>query len=837
MTATPRIHQLSWRATVAGWFDAARRDVTLSARSLQRSPGVPLAIIATLTLGLGANAAVFSFLDQVFMRMPAGVSEAHQLRRVWIQHPAGATARLFTSSKLSYHHYRAITRAIRDQATLALYATQPNIRIGQDDSPSMATVTYATASYFDALGVHPARGRWFTESEADVNAPARVAVVSDAMWRKHLGADSAMIGSTLLVERKSYVVIGVAPPRFSGVDLEATDIWLPLGAFPTHEVPRVSFWESSLIFFSVFARVPSTINELLLEERATVAYRRSPTTDFPPSDEGRIFFRSIIDARGIGDRPHEVSIALRLGIVAIVILLMTVANVVNLLVARSISRHHEVGIRLALGISRGRLMRLFFIEAALLSLIAAAGAILCAQVAGNGLRRLLAPDVHFGGGVVRWSLVTFTAILALITSIAIGLGPALQARRLDVTILLKADSRDAFGRSWLQQLLVGVQTALSVTLIVGAALFVRSLRNVETLHTGFDVPRLAYASVVFPGGPREDTAALVTGMRAVRERLRRVPSVEVIAFARDEPMTWFGRVKFYTETDSSESLGKNLPTMSYVSSDFFKALGTSFTRGATFADDSPPSVNAVVVNEALAHAFWPNQNPVGRCIYLQRRDSACLTIVGVVENAIRQRIVEEPTPQLYISIFQPMRGARPPRVMVIRADPDRLGLVMARASRALLEAFPGSRAEVVRMADRLAPQYRPWKLGAALFSSFGVLALAVAALGIYSSVSYMVAQRRHEMGVRIALGAESRDVILHVVGAGLRPVVLGGVAGAVVAVATAKVIDSLLYGIQARNPGTIIAAFLTLLAVGMAAAWLPAWRATRIDPVRVLETR
>jgi hypothetical protein len=154
----------------------------------------------------------------------------------------------------------------------------------------MATVTYATASYFDALGVHPARGRWFTESEADVNAPARVAVVSDAMWRKHLGADSAMIGSTLLVERKSYVVIGVAPPRFSGVDLEATDIWLPLGAFPTHEVPRVSFWESSLIFFSVFARVPSTINELLLEERATVAYRRSPTTDFPPSDEGRIFF-------------------------------------------------------------------------------------------------------------------------------------------------------------------------------------------------------------------------------------------------------------------------------------------------------------------------------------------------------------------------------------------------------------------------------------------------------------------------------------------------------------------------------------------------------------------
>jgi hypothetical protein len=340
MSSRPRIDQLSWRAHFARWFDSARRDVTLSARSLMRSPGVPLAIIATLTLGLGANAAVFSFLDQVFMRMPPGVAEAHQLRRVWIQHPAGATARLYSSSKLSYHHYRAIASALRDQAKLALYATQPNIDIGQGDSPSRATVTYATASYFDALGVRPARGRWFTEPEADVNASARVAVVSDAMWRKHLRADSAVIGSTLVVASKSYIVIGVAPPRFSGVDLEATDVWLPLGTLPTHEVPRVSFWESSVIFFSVFVRVPGAVSEPLLEQRATLAYRHSPTTDFPPSDEGRIFLRSIIDGRGIGERPREVSIALRLGIVAFVILLITVANVVNLLVARWFSRHH-----------------------------------------------------------------------------------------------------------------------------------------------------------------------------------------------------------------------------------------------------------------------------------------------------------------------------------------------------------------------------------------------------------------------------------------------------------------------------------------------------------------
>lgn len=826
---------LPWRTRTARWLETLERDVVLSARTLARAPAVPLAIVATLSLGLGVNASVFSFLDQVFLRTPPGVSDVSLLRRVWIQHPAGATGGLYSANKLSYHHVQSIAEGVRGLATLALYTTQPNTQITIGDNAITGTVSYASAAYFEVLAVRPLVGRWFTDAEADVHAAARLAVVSHAFWKNHLGGDPAALGRTLTIANRAYVIVGIAAPRFSGIDLEATDLWLPLGTMPTHEVPRVSFWNSSLIFFSVFARMAPGVDERVVEARATAAYRNAPITDFPPSAEGHIYLRSIIDARGLGDRPRELSIAVRLGAVALIILLIAAANVVNLLVARAIHRRREAGVRLALGIPRARLMRLFFIEAMLLSGVATGAAILTAHVAGTSLRELLAPGTHFSGGVVGWRLVVFTGLLALLTSVAVALAPARQARRLDVVDLLKLGRRDAPGHSWLSHVFVSAQTALCVVLIVGAALFVSSLRNVQKLHTGFDVSRLAYATVVPPSGVTLDTVALAAGMRAAAERVRLVPGVEAVAFARDEPMTWFGRAKFYTENDSSEAPGRPLPTISYVSASFFRTVGTRVTRGTVFEDDSPASVNAIVVNQAVAQTFWPNQDPIGRCVRVQRRDAPCSTVVAVVENAVRQRLVEGPTPQLYLPLFESIRGSRPPRVMVIRADPAHLPVAMSGASRALGDVFPAARADVVRMSDRLAPQYRPWILGATLFSGLGLLALLVASMGIYSSVSYMVTQRMHEIGVRIALGAAISRIFRDVIGRGLRPVVVGCAVGTVAAVGASRVVASLLYDIKPQNPYALVVGILSLLLVGVAAACVPAFRATRIDPVRVLE--
>jgi len=822
-------------ARMIGWSNDWTQDVRFAVRQFRNAPAFTAIAVLTLALGIGANATIFSVLDQVFLRAPAGVSAPDRVRRIWLQQPIGRSASLDISTRIDYHTYRAIAGAVDDQALVALYTTKPGVSIGRTDASATATVAYATASYFSALGVHPSIGRAFTDAEADVHGASAVVVVSDAFWRKHLGAERSALGQVLTVDGHDFMIIGIGPPTFSGIDLQETELWLPLGTMPTRDTYRVSFWNSSVVFFSMFARVPPGGNEQLLERRATAAYRTAPVTDWAPSASGEILLRSIIDARGPGPRPRELSIGIRLSVVAVLILLITASNIVNLFLARAVARRREIAVRLALGINRARLVRLFVVESVLLSLAAGSAALLVTQLTGGLLRSTLVPGIQFARGPLQWAVVGFTISLSILTGIAAGFITAAHGSKADLTKSLKAGihNRDG-GRSLVSTVLVGAQTALSVILLVGAVLFVQSLLNVERLRIGFDTPRLAFASTTLPQGEQPDTMGFAEAMRSIGDRLRAAPSVEAIAFARDEPMTWPGRIKLYTDTDSSEAPGHQGPAASTVSADYFKAIGLSFISGAPYSDETGSATNAIVVNETLVRSYWPDRNPIGQCIRLQKQDSPCLVVAGVVKDAIYQRLIEEPTPQLYLPLFGSIRGKRPPNVMVIRADPARLPFAMAEASRALRDAFPRGEPSVRRMADRLAPQYRPWQLGAALFGAFGLLALVVATLGVYSSVSYAVTQRVHELGVRIALGASVRDVMRHVVGRGVQPVVIGGMLGAGLALASARLIASLLYGVQPWNPVVLIAVVLTLLAVAMAAACIPAWRATRIDPVRAM---
>jgi putative ABC transport system permease protein len=819
----------------AGWADAWWRDITYTIRSLAHSAGFTAAVILTLALGLGTNAAVFSFLDRVFLRAPSGVAAPKQVRRLWVEQPIGIAKVQSIEHTLTYHAYRVVAAAISDKALLALYATQANVPIGRADAPATATLTYATSTYFPALGVGPLLGRTFTDAEADVHSAERVVVVGYSFWRDRLGGDARAIGSTLTIDDRVFTVIGVAPPGFSGIDLQESELWVPLGTFPTRETARVSFWDSSVIFFSAFARVAPGTDDRQLEARATTAYRRAPVTDFSPNPDAQLFFRSIIDARGPGAESKEVSIAVRLGIVAVLILIITVANVVNLLLAHAMMRRREAAVRLALGISRARLMRLFIVESVLLSIAAGAAALVSAQVTGAVLRSLLLPGIHVADGVLRWQVVVVAMAASVITGIVAGWVPAVRGSTLELTHSLKtAALHGTADRSILPTILVGAQAALSVLLLVGAALCVASLMNVQRLRIGFDVTRLAYARISLPEGQRADTGAFANDMRAAGDRVRGVPGVEAVAFARNEPMTWPGRLVLYTATDSSGAGNGPDAVPNYVSGNFFNAIGSRFLRGRTFSDSSSSSANLVVVNQALARAFWPDRDPIGECVRIQQRNGPCLTVSGVVADAIVQQLTEQPTPQLYLPIFQSVRGQRPPSVMVIRADAQRLEFAMAQAARALHDEFPRGEPSVVSMGDRLAPQYRPWRLGATLFSVFGVLALAVAALGIYGNVAHSVAQRRHEIGIRIALGATYRDIIKDVVGRGVRPVVIGGVVGAASAIVGARLISSLLYGVVPWNPFLIASVVSTLVLVAALAAFTPGWRASRIDPVRAM---
>lgn len=765
------------------------------------------------------------------------MSSPDRVRRVWVSYPIPISKTPFVRSSLAHHEYRAIVPALQGAAELALYSTTPRVPIGRDDAPITASVTYTTASYFSVAGARFSSGRPFTDAESNVRDAARVAVVSDAFRRRYFGGAPDVIGQAIRVGGAEYTVIGVTATGFTGVDLQANEIWLPLGVFPTRDVPRVSFWDSSVILFSAIARLSSDAADRAVEERASTAYRHAPVTDFPVSDSARVAFRSIIAARGLGDTAREVSIALRLAVSGLFVLLLAAANVVNLLLACAVARRREVAVRMALGVSRARLARLFMSEALLLSFAAGLAALVAAHFAGAFLRSLLMPEVTFGSGPIGPLVVTVTFGLSLATGVGAGFFTAVYMGRRDVTHSLKSGTHgNDHGNSTASKVLVGTQAAFSAMALVGALLVVRSLVNVQHERIGFDVGRLAFASITLPYGERPDSSEFAAKMRGVGEEVRRMPGVEAVAFTRDEPMTGFSRIRFYTATDSSEGPDRKLPTASYVSADYFRAVGLGFTRGASFSDESESAATAVVVNAALANTFWPSRDPIGQCIYVQSRSTPCLTIVGVVENAIRDGVLEERAPQVYLPIFKSIRGRRPPTIMVLRADPSRLGPAMTRASASLRSSFARGVPAVTRMSDRVAPQYRAWRLSAALFSAFGALALAIAALGIYSSVSYAVSQRTRELGIRLALGATASRVANEVVARGTGPVLAGGLLGVILAIPGARLVSALLYNTVPYDPVMLASVLTLLMLVGVTAAAIPALRAARIDPVRSLST-
>jgi predicted permease len=805
-----------------------QRDLRFAARSIRRSPGFAAAVILTLGLGLGTNAVVFSLLDDIFFRPPAGVPHPERVRRVWREIHA-AYGQPIADRRIAYHEYAAIAGAVADRATLALYGVRSDVRFGRGDSAPVVAA-YTTANYFDALGGRPARGRTFTDDEANIASARPLVVISDAFWRAQLGAQPTAIGRSITLDDRDYEIIGIAPIGFRGVDLSDVDLWLPIGAFPTRDTPRVSFWESSVVTFDVFARVNTGSIEAL-NARASTAYRVAPTTDFAPDLAGRIFFEPIVAARGPGARPQEMTIVLRLSLVSAVILLITIANVVNLLLGRVVSRRQESAIRLALGAGRAEVARASLTEAVLLAVGAGVAALVAAYFSAAVLRGAVLPDVHISAAALRAPVVLLVALLSLVAGLIAGAVPAMQASNPNVGTSLRSTSATPDPRRrFIAAALVVAQTALSTVLLVGAVLLVQSARNVGSINPGFATDRLGLLSIELPAGQRADTAAFSVAVREVGDRIRALPGVESVAQAWDTPIHGMGgRVKLYTATDSSEAPGRENPTGMRVSSSYFTTLGTKVLRGRVFDDSPTLSSNAVVVNAVVAQMFWPDREAVGQCVYIQKRD-ACSVVVGVVENSVRDNVLEPPAPQIYLPIFGSSRGQRPPAFTIVRAQPRALAGVMAQSARLLHEVFPRGTPHVTLLADRLSADYRPWRLASTLFMLFGSLALAVAVLGTYSVVSYTVTERWREVGIRVALGAGDVDVARQVLRWGLGPVMIGAVAGVVLAIAGARLLASLLYGIDARNPLISMGVIAVVLLASLVASLIPAWRATRVDP-------
>jgi len=824
--------RLAKRRGHAEWLDGIRQDVAFAARSLRGSPGVATAIVLTLALGLGVNTAVFSLLDAIFLRPPAGVVAPNQVRRLWTE-ITSTSGKQFRPG-FAFPQYRAVSDALDGLAETAIAGQPGRVKLGTGGTSMHAMLSRVSSEYFPLLGARAALGRFFTADEDRLGAGARVAVVSDAFWKSALGGETSALGRTIVLGGERYTVVGVAAPEFTGVELDATDVWLPIAT--TAGYGSGPWWQSMRVNgFTILLRPAPHVRDETIDVRATAALRR-PGMSLIRSDSLAVTrVGSIIRARGPGRREQEVQIATRLGGVAAIVLLIACANVVNLLLARAVRRQREIAVRLALGISRARLLRLLMAESTLLALAAGAAALVSAYWGGGALRKILLPDVHWARSPLDWRVLAVGVTATLLAGVVAGLIPALQSSSITVTDALKTGARDIHARrSRLRSTLVMAQAALSVMLLVGAVLFVQSLKNIRDLDLGFDTTRLLFAHVEFDSKDAVRDSLMPARLTELADRLRAGPGIEETALTAMRPIEGFSWEDYFPDADTSANK-KPLGMFWAVSPDYFAVAGTRLIAGQAFPRAHgaaiPPSV---LVNDAMARALWPGQNPIGRCVRFAKPDARCNAVIGVVETARYDKLIEDPTPQFYLPLENmPFRYSGAHEI-AIRANDADVAAVIRETRGMLRNAFPTGEPVVTSMSAALEPQYRPWRLGATLFSLFGVLALVVAAIGIYSTVSYDVNQRTPEFGIRVALGARFSDVVTHVLSGGLRTVGVGVAFGVAGAIAAGRLVASLLYGIAPGNPVVIGAVAAGLLLVAAIAALGPAWRAARVDPMSAL---
>jgi predicted permease len=828
-------HRLAAKRSRVETMRDAFGDVRYAMRSLARSKGVALAILATLGLGVGANAAMFTLLEAIYFRPPAGVVAPSGVRRVW------RTVEFRTGmqywSGYSYIQYGAIVDALGDRGTAAIYRQPGKMKLGSGESATQVQVSLANRSFFSLLGVRAELGRIYTSDEDRLEEPDQVAVLSHDYWLRAFDGKRSVIGSTIVLAAQKYTVVGVAPKSFTGVDLNAADVWLPLGSQEKTRAGATPWWRNNNDnWFSILVRGLPGVDERGLEQRITTALRR-PEAVYATSDSTTVArFGSIVAANGPGEASQEQRIAVRLAGVAIIVLLIACANVVNLLLSRAVKRRREIAVRLALGISRARLVRLLLVESGVLAFAAACVAVFVAYAGGMLLRKLLLPDVHWARSPLDWNVVLLALGVAAAAGLIAGLIPALQAATPELTDALKAGGGSGVvHRSRIRVGMVVAQAALSVVLLVGALLFVRSLANVRNVDIGFDARRLMTASVTYDERSASRDSTLPSRIAQLADQVRAIPGVQTAGLASMAPMSGFSMLTYFTETDSSALGAKWFPTMTGVSSDFFAAAGLHLLRGSNFPPHGTATPPQVIVNQTMAKGQWPWRDALGQCMRFVKRDAVCYRVVGVVQDSRMGSVLEDPMPQYYLSVDNVPNGeSLHGNYVIVRADPQRIGEITAATRSLIRQEFPGGIPQVTWLSDHIEPQYRPWELGATLFSAFGVLALIVAVIGIYSTVSYGVNQRVHEFGVRIALGAQIGDVLRLVIGEGMRTLAIGIAVGVGLALLAGRFVASLLYGVTPGDPVVIVSVVVTLLIVGVVAALIPATRAARVDPVSAL---
>ena len=829
------------------------QDLRYGVRMLLKRPSVTLVAVLSLALGIGANTAIFSLIDALMLKsLP--VREPDRLVLFGNGQEAGVTNGFPSGSTdlFSFPFYQQVRQRAQDFEGVAAVLSIPwtvHGRIKTNGSTSdiqKFVVQPVSGTYFPVLGVNAFQGRVLTDADDQVVGNHPVAVISNATWESRLGGSLDAAGQTITIDEVVYTIVGVAPKEFFGTTVgQAPDLWIPLAM--QKKLPP-AYWDgredNGFQSMYLIGRLKSGATAEQAQANVNLLFKQwmISAASNPPNarqQEGlqnaRVELTSV--RRGLSDLRAQFSLSLKI-LMAVVglVLLIACANVANILLANGAARRKEFAIRLAVGAGRTRLIRQLSTESLL---IATVGGVAGVLIAWWGSRTLLlmasdGPDAVPIDVTPNGRILVFTVVASLLSAVVFGIAPALRAAHVEPNNALKSGGRSGTANAFqspLGKLLVISQVALSLLLLVGAGIFVRTLINLQSLPSGFNVENVIRFEVdPSATGYKEDDPKLPVLLHDIEENVNRVPGVDAAAFS----FFVFNQGQWSSLANVSEDLPEKQRTVrnNVVGVDYFRVMGIPLVSGRNFTNaDGANSQKVAIISELMAQRVFPNKSPLGQRFSIGRSNDESMEVVGVVKDAKYGSLTEETRPMAYYP--HPQRPQSLPNFVVrINGKPEQ---VIANIRQAIKQVNPNVPIDdVVSLTEHIGRSLVQQKLIARLASFFGVLALLLACIGLYGLMSYAVARRTNEIGVRMALGAGSRNVLWLVLREALTLVVVGLVLGLVVSFYTTKTAATLLFGLKPNDPMTIAIASALLLLVALVAGYLPARRAARVDPMTAL---
>ncbi len=805
------------------------KDIRYGVRSLLKRPGFTAVAVITLALGIGANTAIFSVVNAVLLRaLP--FPNADRLVMVWEDASFAGFPRN-TPAPANYADWKTQNQVFEEMAAL----DERSFNLTGDGEPEKIEAFGVTANLFPLLGIKPALGRVFL-SEEDKPEVNKVVIINHSLWQQRYGSERSIIGRELLLNGEKYTVVGVMPAGFQFLDSHV-GLWVPI-AFTSEKLTQ-----RSAHYLNVVARMKPGV--ALDQANADIRTIQQRITRDHPDEAGRIsaFVMPLRDQLAGDVRRPLLVLLVAVGFV----LLIACANIANLLLSRAASRRREMAVRSALGASRVRIVRQLLIESLLLSSVGSVCGLLLATWSFAFLQRLIPDGLAISTKLnLDAQVLGFTVLVTLLTALIFGLAPAFQASKIDLNEALKQGGGRTglnVGGNRLRSAMVVAEVALALVLLVGAGLLIQTFLKLRDQYSGLRPEGVLTLRTVLPLSKYPEQVQRSNFYKQVLERVKFLPGVISAGYSTTVPLAWKGGTNgFFPEGRTIEQAyagGLSFDANHRkVSVDYLKTMGIPVLRGRSFNDsDNEQALHVAIVNETMARQYWPGEDAIGKRFKLggPADDIPWITIVGVAGD-VRQMGIDEPVKaEMYFPYQQKSDQAwNAPRDLAIRTSVDPLSLVSA-VRNEIHQVDPNQPISDVRTMDQvLGEETAARRLGMTLLTIFAALALLLATLGIYGVLAYFVVQHTQEIGVRMALGAQRGDILRLVVMKGMRLALLGVVIGLGVAFAMTRLMSSLVYGVGTGDPVTYATIALLLTGVALLACYLPARRATRVDPMVAL---